>query len=91
MNSEWQDAANCATVDPELFYDDESYSDALGVCGACPVVVQCRAYVDSVERDPRDIHGVAAGETGGQRIKRRWPRYRGGRHVIPQRQLDAVA
>src|ERR1700722_7626398 len=99
MNADWQDKANCVSVGVELFYDDERNGDALDVCWGCPVESECRAYIDAMEHGPRDVHGVAAGETGTQRIKRRWPKYRkpvtaapGPRRVlIPPRVLAALA
>lgn len=42
MSGEWQQLANCATTDPELFFSDfGTYDTARKVCAFCPVRAQC--------------------------------------------------
>ena len=43
---DWEDDANCRTVDPEIFFSDEAgnLARAREVCGACPVIAQCGAF-----------------------------------------------
>lgn len=44
--SGWQDSANCATTDPELFVLDSGGSTiaAKKICGACDVREQCLQF-----------------------------------------------
>ena len=43
---DWEDDANCRTVDPDIFFSDEAgnLAQAREVCGACPVIAQCGAF-----------------------------------------------
>ena len=43
---DWQDAAVCASVDPELFFPEKggSTADAKRVCRACPVRAECLEF-----------------------------------------------
>ena len=66
----WLDHAACrGTLKTEVFFDRDP-RHALAVCGACPVVAECRADADSWETF-NDTHGVRGGETEQQRISRR--------------------
>ncbi|MPZ90254.1 MAG: WhiB family transcriptional regulator [Actinobacteria bacterium] len=43
---EWQSAARCSEVDPEIFFPERGGSSkaARAVCSGCPVRVQCLEY-----------------------------------------------
>jgi hypothetical protein len=71
----WHDRAACPDRDPELFFDAHRETEALGVCAACPVAVQC--LEDALSWEPRlrgtstgrAYHGVRGGLTGAQRYE----------------------
>ncbi|MCX5138359.1 WhiB family transcriptional regulator [Streptomyces sp. NBC_00338] len=53
MNTDWQEDALCAQVDPDLFMPEVggSAKDAKRTCNACDVRAQCLAYaVEAGER-----------------------------------------
>lgn len=63
----WMDYAECAGLDPDLFFptrdDISSHYEAIRVCNQCPVRLQCLEYaLDNNERK-----GVWGGTTGKQR------------------------
>jgi WhiB family redox-sensing transcriptional regulator len=62
----WQDYANCAGAEPELFFPDNGIhpGSALALCATCPVRTQCLNY--ALEHNER--HGIWGGTT---RIERR--------------------
>lgn len=70
---DWRTAANCATTDPELFYDPDkprswadqqrAMKDALAVCAECEVKASC--LVEAVENGER--FGIWGGTTERQR------------------------
>ena len=66
---EWIGRAACNGLPPGLFFDEDAVGDALEVCWACPVRVECRqaAFVDERRLPLADICGVRAGLTEGQR------------------------
>ena len=43
---DWEDDANCRTVDPDIFFSDipADLKAARAVCAACPVVAQCGEF-----------------------------------------------
>lgn len=71
MNLEWMDSAACRHHDPELFFasdagrpgQDSAIVEALRVCAACPVIVQCRDYQKQV--------GASFGVWGGRMVRDR--------------------
>jgi WhiB family redox-sensing transcriptional regulator len=71
----WQDRAACVGVDPELFFPPLGHNgaEARAVCGKCPVLLQCRDYVDAMEEGlgRSYLFGIFAGETGADRWRRR--------------------
>ena len=81
----WMVSASCAQVDPEIFFppSNGSPAPAQAVCTGCPVLAQCREYVDRVEGKiaSRLIYGIFAGETAMQRSTRR----RAERHMPKRR------
>lgn len=77
----WRAAANCAGVDPELFYPERGGSKALqaaqirsakAVCEGCSVRAQC--LIDALER--QELFGIWGGmsERERRRLQRRLPR-----------------
>lgn len=74
--------AACREEDPDLFYSNdrgtdapEKYPRAREVCGRCEVREECRQLVDLLEGRTvlrNMVHGVWAGETPEERIRRRW-------------------
>lgn len=69
----WKEEAICLTVDPELFYPEESggqWGEAKKVCLGCPVRRQCGAYAMESERGQGVKHrtGVWGGLTPRQRF-----------------------
>lgn len=65
MSTDWMDAANCATTDPELFIIDKGGStlQAKRICAACPVRTACLQY--ALDEDIRT--GIYGGQTVTQR------------------------
>jgi WhiB family redox-sensing transcriptional regulator len=63
----WQDRANCATADPEIFYPEKGGStfEAKKVCKACDVREEC--LQDALARDDR--YGIYGGLSERQRRK----------------------
>jgi hypothetical protein len=59
----WRAQAACLDVDPRIFHDKNTVSEALAVCAECPVVRQCADYRVRVERERG---GAAVGVWGGQ-------------------------
>lgn len=90
---QWRQEANCAGVDPELFYPQRGGSKVLqaeqiraakAVCGGCTVRAQCLA--DALEH--QENHGIWGGlsERERRRLQTRLPRVArcsrcGGRYV----------
>jgi len=63
---DWMAAANCSTVDPEIFFNDSNspnYHNAIAVCHECPVSTECLNY--AIDNNIR--HGVWGGLTPNQR------------------------
>jgi WhiB family redox-sensing transcriptional regulator len=80
----WRDRAACRSQDPELFFPIGTTGPALAqaeeakaVCRACPVLVDCLAWVMNVE-PPGQEAGVCAGLSENERraLKRRASRAR---------------
>jgi WhiB family redox-sensing transcriptional regulator len=71
----WQDRAACVGVDPEVFFPLAVHdaAEARAVCMACPVLPQCRDYVDAMEEGLGRSHlfGIFAAESGAERWRRR--------------------
>ena len=68
----WWEHARCRGVDPDLFFPrrGDDTTQAIAVCKACPVQVECLEYaIDNGER-----HGIWGGTTGNDRRKMRRPR-----------------
>lgn len=63
---EWAADAACVGMDTEKFYSDPPAIEALFVCAACPVRVQCDDYADR----RGDVYGVWGARTGYQRLLR---------------------
>jgi len=67
----WQESANCATTDPDLFFDEEAIRlwRLREVCAACPVLAQCKATQAVIEADmaDTDIFGFVAGQAARER------------------------
>jgi WhiB family transcriptional regulator, redox-sensing transcriptional regulator len=71
--SDWRNAANCASTDPELFYDPDTprswadqqkaMKDALAVCDSCVVKFDC--LVEAIHNGERD--GIWGGTTEKER------------------------
>lgn len=71
--SDWRNAANCASTDPELFYDPDkprswaeqqkAMRDALAVCAECDAKLAC--LTEAVETGER--YGIWGGTTEKQR------------------------
>jgi WhiB family redox-sensing transcriptional regulator len=58
----WKLDGLCRQTDPDLFYPEkggDSSATAKRVCGACPVLEQCRTYALT----NREVHGVWDGLT----------------------------
>lgn len=77
--SEWMDQANCAGVDPELFFPDRGAStrEAKAVCQACVVRVECLDYA----LDHSEKHGIWGGRSERERRRMREARNRERRSV----------
>lgn len=65
--SEWQQFAECAIKDPELFFDTAQTKTAKAICSRCVVVAQCLEY--AVAQNERD--GVWGGTTPTERNRMR--------------------
>ena len=81
---EWVGRAACSPETADLFHPDKSdvsaaVAQAKWICGRCPVVEECRAYIDAIETDlPRHRWtGTFAGETPRDRARRRSAEVRG--------------
>ena len=76
---EWVDRANCAGVDPELFFPDRGAStrEAKAVCQACVVRVECLDYA----LDHSEKHGTWGGKSERERRRMREARNRERRSV----------
>ena len=70
MPPEWTRDAVCASVDPEVFFPEETRSSraARKVCLQCPVAAECFRYAIS---QPANLHGVWAGTTERERLTAR--------------------
>jgi WhiB family redox-sensing transcriptional regulator len=68
----WRQEAACRGGDLDLFFPPpgEWSSAAKAICRDCPVIAECRAYVDSWP----SLRGVWAGEDERTRQNRRWRR-----------------
>ncbi len=62
---DWQMSGSCRAVSPETFFHPEGErgskrrhrdDHAKAICGACPVIVQCRAHALAV-REPYGVWG----------------------------------
>ncbi|SFK74839.1 WhiB family transcriptional regulator [Streptomyces pini] len=74
VNEAWRDRAACLGADTDLFFPEtggpnNGTSRALAICARCPVVAECREYIDRVESSPgyRTFHGVWGGATADER------------------------
>ena len=68
----WWERGRCRGVDPDLFFPrrGDDTTQAVAVCKACPVQVECLEY--AIDNDER--HGIWGGTTGNDRRKIRRPR-----------------
>jgi WhiB family transcriptional regulator, redox-sensing transcriptional regulator len=68
----WMAHANCAGVDPDLFFPErgESTTEAKAICRACPVRTECLDYALSIN----ERHGIWGGTSERQRraIRNQW-------------------
>jgi WhiB family redox-sensing transcriptional regulator len=73
--ADWPDLAACAGVSTDVFFPvrGASYAAAKAICARCPVTERCRAEIDRVEGHLplADAAGLYAGETPGERRRRR--------------------
>lgn len=62
---EWQEAAACRGLDPELFFPDrgESVAAIKAICAECPVQAECLTYA----LDHRILHGFWGGKSERER------------------------
>lgn len=68
----WQDYADCATTDPEIFFPPKTgdgYRTARRICKGCNVQQICLDYAMRMEDDdaPSNRYGMFAGKTPVQR------------------------
>jgi hypothetical protein len=59
----WRARAACVDVDPRIFHDKNTVSEAFAVCSECPVIRQCADYRVEVEVERG---GPAVGVWGGE-------------------------
>jgi WhiB family redox-sensing transcriptional regulator len=74
----WDDEANCRSVDPEVFFPERQGDHAAmakGICRGCPVRMQCLEFA----LDARLDHGVWGGLTEHERRALRRSRQRKAR------------
>ena len=71
----WIAEAACAGAPNHVFFPERgsSYATGKAMCARCPVIEECRAEIDRVEARLAgfDVQGLYAGETPGQRRRRR--------------------
>jgi WhiB family transcriptional regulator, redox-sensing transcriptional regulator len=74
----WTRRAACRGEDPDIFFNLSGNFELVvrrlrKLCYGCPVLDDCRAYIDWVEDDlPQTLcHGFWAGETVKERVRRR--------------------
>jgi len=72
---DWMASAACVGVPTDVFFPERgrSYATAKRICAGCAVIQECRDATDRIEGALRivDVNGVFAGETPGQRLRRR--------------------
>lgn len=68
-HSDWRDEAQCAGVDPELFYADTALGkyQAKSVCRSCEVISECLTYALGFEGASFTRFGVWGGMTAEER------------------------
>lgn len=67
---EWMRESLCAQTDPDLFFPEGKYdraSTARQICGACPVLAQCRDYA----LNHPGLYGIWGGMSASERRKAR--------------------
>jgi WhiB family transcriptional regulator, redox-sensing transcriptional regulator len=72
----WVERAACLGADLEIFFPPkgQSITEARAICADCPVLVECRSYIDRAEGGRvSEVYGFVAGESPRQRIRRRAP------------------
>lgn len=72
----WEKDASCRKITDWILdeYTPEDYAERQQVCANCPVLDQCREWVDSFEKNTRrHVYDVYAGETPEERMARRLP------------------
>lgn len=83
--TEWMSRAACRNLPREAFFPASEAAhrptpamrEVLAVCRRCPVLVDCRRYIDEVEHTDGEMSfGIWAGETPRQRRRRRQGRTR---------------
>lgn len=81
----WMKRAACLHFDPELFHDENNYFKAKLVCETCPVLPDCRDYVDALEEGTSSQRwvGVWGGEAPKERARRRGVRRYRKRELEP--------
>jgi len=71
LDLSWQESANCATTDPDLFFDEEAIRlwRLRDICAACPVLAQCKATQAVIEANmaATDIFGFVGGQSSLER------------------------
>ena len=66
----WRADAACLGLDPDLFFQDNSYDEAtraaaIAVCETCPVQTECREY--ALSKPPMKVKGVWGATTERKR------------------------
>lgn len=56
-SNSWLINANCADIDPELFFDRSNVKAAKRVCSECLVAVECLTYALSISESPLGVWG----------------------------------
>ena len=64
LSTYWMLQANCAKIDPEIFFERENASVAKRICRGCDVLNDCLAYALCSEVD---LHGIWGGTTSFER------------------------
>lgn len=78
---DWQNAAACRGVGPDLFYTErgEPTQTARAVCATCPVIVECLDFALRLN----EPFGIWGGKSGRERKRLRRPTRQPARHVCP--------
>ncbi len=76
----WAASAACRDADAEIFFPEkgQGYAAARKICAGCPVLRECRAYIDRIEAEVGQTGwlGMYGGESPRERYRRRRGRSR---------------